>query len=129
MKRCTLWRLLCGGYLFVNCDYVSASEGGADMSPACVKRINRMVEYIIYILNKRSTNGSVQLMAIGAPAKVCVNNVASRLKANGRSVRFMICGQPARLARIICNQHCVGIIPSYSVFNPQSKRFIQSAAA
>lgn len=114
------WRLLPVGYLFINCDYMSAAKkGAANMYVPCLRRIYMMVEYILYVLGMTSNNDTIELLAIGGPAEICANRASStRLRANDHRVKVVICGQPARLIRLTCNLDCVGIVESYSVFNP-----------
>ena len=88
-----------------------------------------MIEYILYVISGSDAKNLVEMMAMGAAAEVCTNRVSSRLRASGRRVRTIVCGQPARLARLTCNQSYIGKKDVYRVSGTQAKRFIRSAAS
>ena len=108
---------------------MSAIEGGGNMSVTSVRRIYMLIEYILYVISGSEAKNLLELMAMGAAAEVCTNRVRSRLRASGRRVRTIVCGQPARLARLTCNQSYIGKKDVYRVSGTQAKRFIRSAAS
>jgi hypothetical protein len=94
--------------------------GGASSDIECVRRVNRTVELLLYIVLSRNRRAQkMKILCVGNIAMSCGSLLSRRLTALGFCVDQATCKQPAALARVEFNSHLNGTDPKYVFCGPK----------